>query len=110
MMINMLPLSRSGTLQILIGNYVGLVRISGDVRQRRARWLYDRNGAGDTWSPTRINPGGFWVLEAPLAYALARPVWLGAHGVFVALAVAYSTLAVVSALVFRRGRWKAARV
>jgi MATE family, multidrug efflux pump len=31
---------------------------------------------------------------------------LGARGVFIALTVAYSTLAVVSAVLFRRGRWK----
>jgi hypothetical protein len=30
--------------------------------------------------------------------------------VFIALTVAYSTLAVVSAVLFRRGRWKTKRV
>jgi len=30
--------------------------------------------------------------------------------VFIALTIAYSTLAVVSAVVFRRGRWKARKV
>jgi Na+-driven multidrug efflux pump len=31
---------------------------------------------------------------------------MGPQGIFLAVTVAFSTLAVVSALVFRRGRWK----
>jgi putative MATE family efflux protein len=65
------------------------------------------NGAGDTWTPTIINVGVFWLLEIPLAFMLARHTGLGAHGVFAALAIAYSSLAVVSAVIFRRGAWKA---
>lgn len=68
------------------------------------------NGAGDTWTPTLINLAVFWVLELPLAWALSRGAGLGPPGVYVSMAVAYSMLAVVSAVVFRRGRWKAARV
>lgn len=68
------------------------------------------NGAGATWTPTIINLFVFWLWEIPLAYVLAKPLGLGPHGVFVSMAVAYSTLAIVSALVFRRGRWKTARV
>jgi putative MATE family efflux protein len=68
------------------------------------------NGAGDTRTPTVINLFVFWLWEIPLAYALAFYVGLGPHGVFLAVTVAFSTLAVVSALVFRRGRWKTRRV
>jgi putative MATE family efflux protein len=68
------------------------------------------NGAGDTWTPTVINLVVFWVLELPLAWFLSHGGGLAAGGVFVALAVAYSLLAVVSAAVFRRGSWKRARV
>jgi putative MATE family efflux protein len=64
------------------------------------------NGAGDTWTPTFINVFIFWIWEIPLAWALAYRTGFGANGVPTALAVAYSTLAVVSAIVFRRGRWK----
>ena len=68
------------------------------------------NGAGDTWTPTLINLGVFWLWEIPLAWLLSSRLELGARGVFVALTVAYSTQAVVSAVLFRRGAWKLARV
>jgi MATE family, multidrug efflux pump len=64
------------------------------------------NGAGDTWTPTWINIGVFWLWEIPLAWWLATHAGFGARGVFIALTVAYSSLAVVSAVLFRRGRWK----
>ena len=64
------------------------------------------NGAGDTWTPTWLNFGIFWLFEIPLAWALAHPFGMGPRGVFVAIAVAFSVLAVVSGIVFRRGRWK----
>ena len=64
------------------------------------------NGAGDTWTPTKINLLLFWVLELPLAFFLAYRVGLGPLGVFLSMTVAFSLLAVVSAVVFRRGKWK----
>jgi putative MATE family efflux protein len=64
------------------------------------------NGAGDTWTPTWINLLVFWIWEIPLAYALANHTPLGAFGVFWAMMIAYSSLAVVSGYVFSRGRWK----
>ncbi|HSU88556.1 MAG TPA: MATE family efflux transporter, partial [Terriglobia bacterium] len=64
------------------------------------------NGAGDTWTPTWINLGCFWCWEIPLAYILANYAGLGPRGVFWAVTIAFSTLAVVSAWVFTRGKWK----
>ena len=64
------------------------------------------NGAGDTRTPTIINLFVFWLWEIPLAYVLAVVLNLGPQGVFYAMTIAFSTLAVVSALVFRRGKWK----
>jgi putative MATE family efflux protein len=64
------------------------------------------NGAGDTRTPTIINLFVFWLWEIPLAYVLAIVLGLGPQGVFFAITIAFSTLAVVSAATFRKGRWK----
>jgi len=64
------------------------------------------NGAGDTKTPTWINVLCFWVIQLPLAYALARPLDFGPTGIFVASAIGESLLAVVAWLAFRRGTWK----
>jgi len=64
------------------------------------------NGAGDTLTPTVLNLFVFWLWEIPLAYVLAVPLGMGPNGVFLAITVAFSTMAVASALMFRRGRWK----
>ncbi len=64
------------------------------------------NGAGDTWTPTIINLFVFWLWELPLAYALAFVFGLGPRGVFLAIMISFSLLAFVSAIMFRRGRWK----
>lgn len=64
------------------------------------------NGAGDTWTPTILNLFVFWLWEIPLAYVLSVVWGMGPRGVFVAITIAFSTLAVASGLVFRRGKWK----
>jgi len=64
------------------------------------------NGAGDTWTPTWLNLFCFWLWEVPLAWVLARHFNLGPQGVAWAVTIAFSTLAVASAVLFRRGRWK----
>lgn len=68
------------------------------------------NGAGDTTTPTRINIGVFWVFEIPLAWALARYSPLGFHGIFASITAAYSVLAAVSFVMFRRGTWRTRKV
>ena len=68
------------------------------------------NGAGDTWTPTWLNVFCFWLWEIPLAWVLARHLNLGPQGVAWAVTIAFSTLAVASAVLFRRGRWKTKRV
>ena len=64
------------------------------------------NGAGDTWTPTWINLFCFWFWEIPLAYVLSHVLDLGPQGVFISITIGYSTLALVSTVLFRRGRWK----
>ncbi|HVR60616.1 MAG TPA: MATE family efflux transporter [Polyangia bacterium] len=68
------------------------------------------NGAGDTRTPTLINLFCFWLWEIPLAYVLAKPIGLGPTGVFIAIAVAFSTIAVVAGVLFHRGGWKRVKV
>jgi putative MATE family efflux protein len=68
------------------------------------------NGAGDTWTPTWINLLVFWMWEIPLAYVLAIVFDRGPGGVYISITLAYSTLAIVSALLFRKGRWKSRKV
>jgi Na+-driven multidrug efflux pump len=64
------------------------------------------NGAGDTVTPTIINIFCFWLFQIPFAFMLSRPAGLGPNGVYIAIAVAESVMAVVATLVFRRGKWK----
>jgi putative MATE family efflux protein len=68
------------------------------------------NGAGDTWTPTWLNLFCFWLWEVPLAWILSIYLGWGPPGVFLAVAVAFSTLAMASAVLFRKGRWKTRRV
>lgn len=64
------------------------------------------NGAGDTWTPTWLNLFVFWLFEIPLAYVLAYQFGYGPHGAFWAITVSFSVLAVVAAILFKRGKWK----
>ncbi len=68
------------------------------------------NGAGDTRTPTLLNFFGFWVLQIPIAYILAVTADLGPKGVFMAIAIAESILAVTSIIVFRKGNWKKTKI
>ncbi len=68
------------------------------------------NGAGDTVTPTIVNFFGFWLLEIPLAYWLAIPLRLQSNGVFYAIVVAEGSIAVASAVLFKRGKWKAQKI
>jgi len=62
------------------------------------------------WTPTFINLFCFWLWQLPLAYGLAHVAGWGPQGVFAAITIAWSTYAVISALLFKRGRWKQKRV
>jgi putative MATE family efflux protein len=68
------------------------------------------NGAGDAWTPTWINVACFWAWQMPLAYVLALAWGHGPSGVYWAVMIAFSSLALVSAAIFQRGWWKTRRV
>lgn len=68
------------------------------------------NGAGDTRTPTYINLFAFWVLQVPLAWVLAIFLGLGPTGVYMAIGIAESVLALVCIVLFKRGNWKRVNV
>ena len=68
------------------------------------------NGAGDTRTPTLINLVVLWLWEIPLAWLLAGRAGLGPTGAFIAVSIAFFTLAGVSSWLFAKGHWKHHRV
>ncbi|MBL0056663.1 MAG: MATE family efflux transporter [Chitinophagaceae bacterium] len=68
------------------------------------------NGAGDTRTPTLINLFIFWLIQIPLAYYLATYLNWGTKGVYIAIGVSESLLALVSIWIFKKGHWKRVEV
>jgi putative MATE family efflux protein len=68
------------------------------------------NGAGDTVTPTLIALFGFWFFQIPLAYVLAITFKMETIGVYAAISIAESLMAVVGILIFRRGKWKTVKI
>jgi putative MATE family efflux protein len=68
------------------------------------------NGAGDTRTPTIINFFGFWMFQVPFAWWLAKGLSFGPMGVFIAIPVAETLIALAAWMVFRRGKWKLVEV
>lgn len=68
------------------------------------------NGSGDSWTPTRLNFFCFWLGQVPLAWLLSHVLALGPVGVFIAVPVSFSTLACLSYVFFKRGKWKLKKI
>lgn len=68
------------------------------------------NGAGDTYTPTILNIFGFWVFQIPFAYLVAIHLDWGPKGVFIAIALAESLMAIAAIIIFRRGKWKQVKI
>lgn len=68
------------------------------------------NGAGDTRTPSWINFTSFWVVQIPLAWFLAGPMGMQERGAFTAVPIAYTIFAALSAVLFKRGRWREQKV
>ncbi len=68
------------------------------------------NGAGDTYTPTRINLFCFWLLEIPLAYFLAIQAGLKETGVYIAIVTAETIMALIGIYYFKKGKWKLRKV
>jgi len=68
------------------------------------------NGAGDTWTTTWVNLFGFWLLQVPLAYVLDKNFNMGITGVFLAIPIAETCMAMASFFLFKGGKWKKVKV
>jgi putative MATE family efflux protein len=68
------------------------------------------NGAGDTVTPTIIALIGFWAFQVPLAYLLAMKTPMGITGVYAAIPIAESLMAIAGIIIFRRGKWKTVKL
>ena len=68
------------------------------------------NGAGDTKTPTYINIFGFWLFQIPMAYLLAKTLGWGPVGVFIAVPVSETMIAILAWFIFRKGQWKKVEV
>jgi putative MATE family efflux protein len=68
------------------------------------------NGAGDTFTPTLVNIFGYWLFQIPVAYLLAFHTSMGSAGVFAAIPIAETFIAIVGVILFRQGRWKKQRI
>jgi putative MATE family efflux protein len=68
------------------------------------------NGAGDTFTPTLLNFVFFWLLEMPLAWLLALKLDWGQTGVYWSIVIAESGMALAAVWLFKRGKWKLAKV
>lgn len=68
------------------------------------------NGAGDTKTPTIINLICFWLIQIPLAYFLAQELNLQSTGVFMAIPITETIIAIVAWYYFKKGNWKQIKV
>lgn len=68
------------------------------------------NGAGDTRTPTWINFFGFWVFQIPLAYFIKEFTDFGLTGIFAAVPIAETLIAIMAFYIFRKGKWKTIKV
>ncbi len=68
------------------------------------------NGAGDTYTPTILNVFGFWIFQIPFAYLVVNVLGWGPKGVFIAIVMAETFMAIAGIIIFRRGKWKTVKI
>lgn len=68
------------------------------------------NGAGDSRTPTFINFFWFWIFQIPVAYLLSSYAQWGTNGVFWAIVITETCIAITSMILFKRGRWKTIKI
>lgn len=68
------------------------------------------NGAGDTFTPTKINMVCFWFLEIPVAYLLAISLGWKQTGIYWAIVIGETSAGLLAIWLFRKGKWKNVKV
>ena len=68
------------------------------------------NGAGDTRTPLIVNFFIFWLIQIPMAYWISVMLGWKENGVFFMIAFSHSLQAIVSIMIFRKGKWKTVAV
>jgi len=68
------------------------------------------NGAGDSFTPTMLSIFGFWLFQIPVAYLLSKTFGYGPKGVYFAIVMSESLMAISGILIFRRGKWKEIKI
>ena len=75
-----------------------------------AIFLQAFNGAGDTLTPTYLNLVGFWLVEIPLAWFLAKHTSLKINGIFLSILIAQLLALLLNGSFFLRCSWQRAHV
>ena len=68
------------------------------------------NGAGDTYTPTWINVICFWLFQIPFAYWFSLRFLEHPDGVFWAICLAESIMAIFALIIFRQNKWAGTHV
>jgi putative MATE family efflux protein len=68
------------------------------------------NGAGDSKTPSWINFFWFWIFQIPLAYLLANTLQIGTLGIFLAIVIAETGIAITGMILFKKGKWKQVKI
>lgn len=68
------------------------------------------NGAGDTTTPSWVYFFGFWLFQIPFAWLIHKYTEIGITGIYMAVPVAETLMAIAVFFLFRTGRWKKTKV
>jgi putative MATE family efflux protein len=64
------------------------------------------NGAGDSKTPTIVNFFGYWCFQIPLAWLLSQQFGFGKKGIYISIILAETVVMLISAYLFKKGKWK----
>lgn len=68
------------------------------------------NGAGDSRTPTIINFFCFWIFQIPVAYFTTHILHWNEWGIYISIVVTDALLTSIAFYLFRKGKWKMAKI